>query len=92
LAADKYGRRQTLLWSIGLQGVCTIWFSYATGWSVFHAALSRLVGGMLNGSVPIAKTYVSEITDASNQGKVRVTRSHAVGLGRHAVGTASAYF
>jgi hypothetical protein len=37
----------------GLQGFCTIWFSYAYKWFAFYAAISRLVGGMLNSSVPI---------------------------------------
>ena len=55
--------------SIGLQIFCTLLFAYTTGISVRAAAAARLVGGLLNGSVPIAKTYVGEISHPANQGR-----------------------
>ena len=42
--SDRYGRRTTLLASIGSQVVCTLLFAYTTGVSVKAAAAARLVG------------------------------------------------
>lgn len=46
------------------------------------SAAARTLGGALNGAVPIAKTYVSEITDSTNQGKAMtlITASWGAGL------------
>lgn len=69
LAADKYGRRPTLLLSIGSQIFCSLLFAWTTGVGLYAAAGARLLGGMMNGCVPICKTYVSEVTHPDDQGR-----------------------
>jgi hypothetical protein len=67
VAADRFGRRPTIVLSLAAQCVCTLAFAYATSVSIPAATAARFLGGALNGAVPIAKTYVSEITDSTNQ-------------------------
>lgn len=61
---------QALLLSIWLQVVTAIAFAAATTTgSVLACAGARFAGGVLNGLLPISKTYLSEITDVTNQAK-----------------------
>eukprot|EP00041_Stephanoeca_diplocostata_P024977 m.643876 g.643876 ORF g.643876 m.643876 type:complete len:286 (-) comp22643_c2_seq2:190-1047(-) len=82
ILADKYGRRPTILASVFMQVVCTFIFAVSTRWSIALATFARFLGGATNGAVPIAKTYVSEVTDHTNQGQAMtlVTASWGVGL------------
>jgi MFS family permease len=67
--SDKYGRRPTILFSVGSQVGCCLWFAYTTSIDIKWAVAARFVGGLLNGSVPIVKSYVCEVTDDTNQAK-----------------------
>eukprot|EP00038_Savillea_parva_P010476 m.190624 g.190624 ORF g.190624 m.190624 type:complete len:521 (+) comp18072_c0_seq1:423-1985(+) len=82
LAADKWGRRPCILLSILCQCGATVFFAYSTSKSVIMAAVARTLGGALNGAPPIAKTYVGEITDSTNQGFAMtiITASWGAGL------------
>jgi len=50
--------------------------------SISAATAARFLGGAFNGAVPIAKTYVSEITDSTNQGLAMtlITASWGAGM------------
>mmetsp|Transcript_14742 Transcript_14742/g.43609 ORF Transcript_14742/g.43609 Transcript_14742/m.43609 type:complete len:427 (-) Transcript_14742:1235-2515(-) len=82
LAADRWGRRPCILISVVFQCVCTVFFAYSTAVSISLAVTARTLGGALNGAVPIAKTYISEITDSTNQGLAMtlITASWGAGL------------
>ena len=71
-----------MLVSIGTQVFCTALFAWSTAVSVPAAAVARLIGGMANGSVPVSKTYVSEITAPEYQGRALaiVMSSWQIGL------------
>eukprot|EP00475_Leptophrys_vorax_P038525 TRINITY_DN6815_c0_g2_i1.p1 TRINITY_DN6815_c0_g2~~TRINITY_DN6815_c0_g2_i1.p1 ORF type:complete len:524 (+),score=119.86 TRINITY_DN6815_c0_g2_i1:38-1609(+) len=78
--ADKIGRRPVLL--LGLIGTtaCVLLFGFSTKFWV--AVLARFAWGALNGNIPIAKTYLSEICDDSNQAKGFAVIGFAASLGR----------
>lgn len=62
--------------------MCSLFFAYATSKSLALASFARFLGGALNGAVPACKTYVGEITDATNSGLAMtiITASYGAGL------------
>ena len=66
-ASDRFGRRPTML--LGLLGslVCIVAFGCAS--NLVGAITIRVLHGLLNGNAGVAKTYMREITDSSNQAR-----------------------
>eukprot|EP00041_Stephanoeca_diplocostata_P003504 m.35176 g.35176 ORF g.35176 m.35176 type:complete len:402 (-) comp14383_c0_seq2:341-1546(-) len=82
IIADKYGRRPVMLFSTVMQAIFCAVFAVSTRWSIPLATIARFLGGATNGALPVGKTYVSEITDHTNQGKVMsvITISWGAGM------------
>lgn len=66
-AADRFGRRPTLLLGLGGSACAMLWFGFAQTYVECLAA--RFLCGCLNGNVAVAKVYVGEITTASTQAR-----------------------
>lgn len=67
-AAEKFGRVRAIAWSSGVIGITTLASSFAPTFEWF--VLLRVLQGIgLGGEVPIAATYINEITSARNRGR-----------------------
>jgi MFS family permease len=78
--ADRIGRRPVLLLGIVGTTSCVLLFGFSR--SYWMAVLARFLWGALNGNIPIAKTYLSEICDDSNQAKGFAVIGFAASVGR----------
>lgn len=68
LLAEKFGRVNAVAWSSAVIGVTTLACAFAHSFEVF--VLLRVLQGIgLGGEVPIAATYINEITSARNRGR-----------------------
>jgi len=65
--SDIYGRRPTLL--IGTFGVILISPFFGLSSTLFQAASTRFIGGLLNGNVAIIKSVVGDCTNKVNQAR-----------------------
>lgn len=66
--ADRFGRVRSIAWSCGLIGATSVACGFAPTFTAFLAL--RLVQGIgLGGEVPVAATYINEISRASNRGR-----------------------
>jgi MFS family permease len=65
--ADRWGRRPVLLAGIVGTVISALWFGFSTNY--WMAVAARMLWGVLNGNVPVAKAYLSEICDDSSQAK-----------------------
>lgn len=65
--SDKKGRRPILL--LGLVGNIITMLLFGMSQNLTMAICSRLFSGLLNGNIGVAKTYLGEITDETNQAK-----------------------
>lgn len=67
ILSDKYGRRPVLLFGLFTTSLAFLAFGFST---TFYMALAlRGLTGVVNGIVGVCKTYMSEITDSSNQAR-----------------------
>ncbi|GAB3625971.1 MFS transporter [Pandoraea terrae] len=67
-AAEKFGRVRAVAWSSGVIGITTLASAFAPTFEIF--VLLRVLQGIgLGGEVPIAATYINEITSARNRGR-----------------------
>jgi MFS family permease len=80
IAADKYGRRPTLM--LGLLGTALAAGLFGFSSSFWLAVFSRFLWGCLNGNIGIAKTYMGEITDDTNAAKSMAIFGAIGGAGR----------
>ncbi|QQX89182.1 MFS transporter (plasmid) [Cupriavidus necator] len=67
-AADRYGRVRAVAWSSAIIGLATLVSPSAPTFEIFMF-LRVLQGIGLGGEVPIAATYINEITSARNRGR-----------------------
>jgi MFS family permease len=66
--AERYGRVRAIAWSSGIIGVTSIACGFAPSFAVFVAL--RVVQGLgLGGELPVAATYINEITRAHGRGR-----------------------
>ena len=66
--AERYGRVRAIAWSSGIIGVTSIACGFAPSFAVFVAL--RIVQGLgLGGELPVAATYINEITRAHGRGR-----------------------
>eukprot|EP00039_Didymoeca_costata_P004609 m.74714 g.74714 ORF g.74714 m.74714 type:complete len:521 (-) comp12476_c0_seq1:109-1671(-) len=79
--SDTYGRRPVLIAGVAFQAVFAVVFGLGCSVSLYAAIFARFLEGMLNGSVPVAKTYVAEFADDSNQAAAMSMTTMAWGSG-----------
>ena len=66
--AERHGRVRAIAWSSGIIGVTSIACGFAPTFAVFCAL--RIVQGLgLGGELPVAATYINEITRAHGRGR-----------------------
>eukprot|EP01119_Soliformovum_irregulare_P016403 TRINITY_DN4736_c0_g1_i2.p1 TRINITY_DN4736_c0_g1~~TRINITY_DN4736_c0_g1_i2.p1 ORF type:complete len:505 (-),score=111.80 TRINITY_DN4736_c0_g1_i2:22-1536(-) len=65
--SDRRGRRTILL--VGMVGNIVTVIIFGMSQNLTMAILARLASGLMNGNVGVAKTYLGEITDQTNQAK-----------------------
>ncbi|WP_409015171.1 MFS transporter [Caballeronia sp. LZ001] len=66
--AERYGRVRSIAWSSGIIGLTSIACGFAPSFAVFVAL--RIVQGLgLGGELPVAATYINEITRAHGRGR-----------------------
>ncbi|KAI8924320.1 major facilitator superfamily domain-containing protein [Entophlyctis helioformis] len=65
LASDCYGRKFIIVFGLFSTGVSFLMFGFSTSYSM--AITLRFISGILNGVIGVTKTYLSELTDESNQ-------------------------
>jgi MFS family permease len=66
--AERYGRVRAIAWSSGIIGLTSIACGFAPSFAVFVAL--RIVQGLgLGGELPVAATYINEITRAHGRGR-----------------------
>ncbi|KAF8317183.1 MFS general substrate transporter [Clavulina sp. PMI_390] len=66
--SDRIGRRPVLL--IGLSGLTASMISFGFAKSFHAVVLSRMIAGVLNGNIGVAKTMIAELTNDSNRSRV----------------------
>lgn len=64
-ASDKYGRRPILILGLFLTSFSCLLFGFSVNYKM--AILLRFVTGSVNSILAVAKTYLAEITDETNQ-------------------------
>lgn len=77
--AGRFGRKPILLSGLCSSAVTTVVFGLST--SLPMAVVTRMVNGLANGNLGIAKSYLREITDETNQAKCAGALSLAWGFG-----------
>lgn len=65
--SDNYGRKPAVF--LGTLGTAAGMLIFGTAKSYWQAVLGRIVGGILCGNLGVVKSFLSEITDETNQGK-----------------------
>jgi len=66
--SEQYGRITAMVWSIGVFAVLSLACAFA--WSYESLLVFRLLQGIgLGGEVPVAATYISELTRAEGRGR-----------------------
>jgi MFS family permease len=78
--SDKYGRRPIMIG--GLVGTTATILLFGFSSSYWMALSARSLWGFLNANVGIAKTYMAEICDDTNQAKGLATLGFGTGLAR----------
>lgn len=67
IISDKYGRKPAVV--LGTMGTAAGMLIFGTAKTYPQAVLGRVVGGLLSGNLGVLKSFLSEITDETNQGK-----------------------
>lgn len=66
--AERFGRLRSVGWSAGIIGLMSIACGFAPSFEIF--ALLRIVQGLgLGGELPVAATYINEVTRAHGRGR-----------------------
>lgn len=63
--SDQYGRRLPLIVGLFTSGLMMLFFGLST--TVWQCALFRLLQGIFNGNILVAKTMMADITDKTNE-------------------------
>ncbi|EDQ86692.1 uncharacterized protein MONBRDRAFT_28003 [Monosiga brevicollis MX1] len=79
-ASDRYGRRPMML--LGICGTFVTILLFGLSKSFYMAVAMRFCWGFLNGNVGIAKAYLSEVCDESNQARGYSVIGLCAGIGR----------
>ncbi|CAG2141589.1 Putative niacin/nicotinamide transporter NaiP [Cupriavidus yeoncheonensis] len=66
--AERFGRLRSIGWSAGIIGLMSLACGFAPSFEIF--ALLRIVQGLgLGGELPVAATYINEVTRAHGRGR-----------------------
>ncbi len=66
--AERFGRLRSIGWSAGIIGLMSLACGFAPSFEIF--ALLRILQGLgLGGELPVAATYINEVTRAHGRGK-----------------------
>jgi len=65
ILSDTYGRKPILVW--GVLGAGFAMLIFGTAQHYWQAVLGRIVSGLLSGNSGVNKSFVAEVTDASNR-------------------------
>ncbi|MGO4764077.1 MFS transporter [Cupriavidus sp. 2KB_3] len=66
--AERFGRLRSVGWSAGIIGLMSIACGFAPSFEIF--ALLRIIQGLgLGGELPVAATYINEVTRAHGRGR-----------------------
>eukprot|EP01095_Lingulamoeba_sp_RSL-Kostka_P007365 TRINITY_DN233_c0_g3_i1.p1 TRINITY_DN233_c0_g3~~TRINITY_DN233_c0_g3_i1.p1 ORF type:complete len:517 (+),score=122.42 TRINITY_DN233_c0_g3_i1:87-1637(+) len=65
LASDKFGRKPILM--IGILGASFAMLGFGLSTNFYAALTFRLIGGLLNGNIGVAKSVLGDVTDKTNQ-------------------------
>merc|ERR1711916_116862 len=79
LAADRIGRKPCLMMGVTGTMISTVLLGFST--NLYMAIGSRALGGLLSGNFPVAKSYLSDITDDTNRARAFSLISVAWGFG-----------
>lgn len=63
--SDRKGRKPVMLITVLLNGVSSLAFGFTT--NIYFAVITRLLSGLVNGTVGTAKTILYEVSDNTNQ-------------------------
>eukprot|EP00013_Stygamoeba_regulata_P000351 CAMPEP_0177637582 /NCGR_PEP_ID=MMETSP0447-20121125/5045_1 /TAXON_ID=0 /ORGANISM="Stygamoeba regulata, Strain BSH-02190019" /LENGTH=683 /DNA_ID=CAMNT_0019139513 /DNA_START=58 /DNA_END=2106 /DNA_ORIENTATION=- len=66
--SDRFGRRPILLTGLMVNALALLAFGFSQ--TYWQALLFRVLGGALNGNMPVAKTYMGEVTHPRHHQKV----------------------
>lgn len=91
--SDKYGRKPSLLWGLGISGVAYIVFAFSG--SLWLLLLSRLVQGMGGGTTGVIQAYVADSVEPENRARALGWLSAATNTGvviGPVIGSLSAHF
>ena len=80
LISDRYGRRIALLSGLFGTSVAAVMFGFSPNFIM--AVISRFLWGFLNGNIGVSKTYMSEITDDTNNARGMALFAVVGGVGR----------
>lgn len=67
MISDNYGRKPAVF--LGTLGTAIGMLVFGTAKTYWQAVLGRIIGGILCGNLGVVKSFLSEITDETNQGK-----------------------
>jgi MFS family permease len=67
MVSDNYGRKPAVF--LGTLGTAIGMLVFGTAKTYWQAVLGRIIGGVLCGNLGVVKSFLSEITDETNQGK-----------------------
>lgn len=77
--SDKYGRRPPLICGLFSSGVAMLGFGLST--KVWQCAIFRLLQGIFNGNILVAKTMMADITNKTNEARGFAFVSLCFGIG-----------
>jgi putative MFS transporter len=78
--AEQFGRREALKWSVWVISLCSL--ACGLSWSFGSFVMFRVIQGVgLGGEIPVAVTYMNEMTKASLRGRVIVLVGSAFAFG-----------
>jgi MFS family permease len=77
--SDLKGRRSVLLFGLFGNAISALAFGFSK-WLIW-AVITRSLAGLLNGNTAVAKSYITEITDETNQAKGYIYRSAGYAIG-----------
>ena len=78
--SDRYGRKPFLL--LGIVGTLTCSVCLGLSTTFWQALLSRILGGLFNSNLPLSKSYLGDICDASNRASALSQTTLMFGLGQ----------
>lgn len=77
--SDKYGRRPVILWTLFLNGIGYLIFSFTNDYITL--LISRIIAGIGGSNIGVAQAYIADITTKENRAKGMGLIGAAFGLG-----------